>query len=47
MGTREMREKHDTIPDWVYYDPDKKPVYTKGTIHLDKQDMQSAMGHVL
>ena len=43
MGTKEMREKHDTIPDWVYYDPDKKPVYTKGTIHLDKQDMQSAM----
>ena len=43
MGTKEMREKHDTIPDWVYYDPEKRPVYTKGTIHLDKQDMQSAM----
>ncbi|MCX8023084.1 MAG: aldehyde ferredoxin oxidoreductase [Syntrophorhabdaceae bacterium] len=43
MNTKEMRKEHDTIPDWVFYDPQKRPVYTKGTIHLDPKDMELAM----
>ncbi len=43
MGTREMRTQHDTIPEWVYHDSKHQPVYTKGTIHLDKDDINGAM----
>jgi len=43
MGTKEMRTEHDAVPEWVYHDPAGKPVYTKGTIHLDKGDVQLAM----
>ena len=43
MGTKEMRTQHDIIPEWVYHDPNNKPVYTKGTIHLDRDDMKLAM----
>jgi aldehyde:ferredoxin oxidoreductase len=43
MGTKEMRTQHDTVPDWVYYHPEKRPVFTKGTIHMDRADIQLAM----
>jgi aldehyde:ferredoxin oxidoreductase len=43
MGTKEMRAQHDTIPEWIFHDPSGKPVYTKGTIHMDRGDIQSAM----
>lgn len=43
MGTKEMRTQHDTIPEWVYEDASRRPVYTKGTTHLDRDDMKLAM----
>jgi aldehyde:ferredoxin oxidoreductase len=43
MGTKEMRTRHDTIPEWVFKDPSGKAPYTKGTIHMDKEDMNMAM----
>ena len=43
MGTKEMRTRHDTIPEWVFKDPSGKALYTKGTIHMDKEDMNMAM----
>jgi aldehyde:ferredoxin oxidoreductase len=43
MKTKEMRAQHDTIPEWVFHDPSDKPVYTKGTIHMDKDDIKLAM----
>jgi aldehyde:ferredoxin oxidoreductase len=43
MGTKEMRTQHDTIPEWVYEDPSHRPVYTKGTTHLDRDDVKLAM----
>lgn len=43
MGTQEMRNQHDTIPEWVYEDPSHRPVYTKGTTHLDSDDVKLAM----
>jgi aldehyde:ferredoxin oxidoreductase len=39
-----MRTEHDTIPEWVFHDPADKPVYTRGTIHMEKGDIKSAMG---
>lgn len=43
MGTMEMSTQHDIVPEWVYYDPEKRPAYTKGTTHLDRDDVKLAM----
>jgi aldehyde:ferredoxin oxidoreductase len=43
MGTKEMRSKHDTIPDWVFVDKSNKPPFTKGTIHMDRGDIEKGM----
>lgn len=43
MGTKDMRNKHDTIPAWVFDDPKAKPAFTKGTIRMDKEDIKPAM----
>jgi aldehyde:ferredoxin oxidoreductase len=43
METKEMRTQHDTVPEWVFHDPADRPVYTKGTIHLDREDIKSAL----
>lgn len=43
MGTTEMRAQHDLIPQWAYNDPDGTPVFTKGTIRMDPQDMIKAL----
>ncbi len=43
MGTKDMRTKHDTIPHWVFADPKDKAAFTKGTIRMDKEDIQLAM----
>jgi aldehyde:ferredoxin oxidoreductase len=45
MGELNVREKHDTVPDWVFHDtqtPDR-PVYTKGTIHMDREDISKSL----
>jgi aldehyde:ferredoxin oxidoreductase len=39
-----MSTQHDTVPEWVYNDPEKRPAYTKGTTHLDRDDVKLAMG---
>jgi aldehyde:ferredoxin oxidoreductase len=43
MGTKELRAKHNTIPEWVFHDPKDRPAFTKGTIRLDKADLDLAM----
>ena len=43
METKEMRSKHDTIPDWVFVDKSNKPPFTKGTIHMDRGDIEKGM----
>jgi aldehyde:ferredoxin oxidoreductase len=43
MGTKEIRIQHDTIPEWVFKDPSGKAPFTKGTIHMDKDDIKIAM----
>jgi aldehyde:ferredoxin oxidoreductase len=43
MGTKTMRSEHDTIPEWVYVDKSGKPPFTKGTIHMDREDIEKGM----
>ncbi len=42
MGTKDMRAKHDTVPDWVFTDKSGKPPFTKGTIHMDRKRYQDS-----
>ncbi len=43
METKDMRTKHDTIPDWVFEDAKGKAPFSKGTIRMDKEDIRLAM----
>ena len=43
MGTKEMRTKHDFIPEWVFIDKSGKAPFTKGTTHMDRDDVKIAM----
>lgn len=43
MGTKEMWSRHDTIPEWVYRDKSGRPPFTKGTIHMDRNDVRTAV----
>jgi aldehyde:ferredoxin oxidoreductase len=38
-----MRTRHDTIPEWVFTDKSGKPPFTKGTTHMDRDDIRLAM----
>ena len=43
MGTKDMRSRHDTIPDWVFTDKSGKAPFTKGTTHMDRKDIEIAI----
>jgi aldehyde:ferredoxin oxidoreductase len=43
MGTKQMRKEHDAIPAWVFKDSSGKAPFTRGTIHMDKEDISKAM----
>lgn len=43
MGTQEMRTKHDTAPEWSFTDKSGKAPFTKGTTHMDRNDVKVAM----
>ena len=43
MGTKEMRTKHDTVPEWSFTDKSGKPPFTKGTTHMDRNDVKVAV----
>ena len=43
MGTKEMRTKHDLIPEWVFHDEAGKAPFTKGTTVMDRNDVKLAM----
>jgi len=43
MGTKEMRTRHDTIPEWVYKDKSGKPPFTKGTTRMKRKDVETAV----
>jgi aldehyde:ferredoxin oxidoreductase len=43
MGTKEMRAKHDTVPDWVFKVVPGKPTFTEGAISLEQKDAETAV----
>jgi len=43
MGEKDMRNKHDTTPRWIYNDPKDIPAFTKGTIRMEEKDITLAM----
>ncbi|HUL01413.1 MAG TPA: aldehyde ferredoxin oxidoreductase C-terminal domain-containing protein, partial [Nitrospirota bacterium] len=43
MGTKQMRTKHDMVPDWAFHDSSGKAPFTKGTLHMDKKDATMAV----
>ena len=43
MGTKDMRTKHDTMPEWVFTDKSGNAPFTKGTTHMDRNDVKVAM----
>jgi len=43
MGTKEMRTQHDAVPGWVFKDPSGKDPFTKGTIRMDRDDINRGM----
>jgi len=43
MGTKDMRTNHDTMPEWVFTDKSGKAPFTKGTTHMDRNDVKVAM----
>ena len=43
MGSKNLREDHDPLSDWVFdRDPDKQP-FTEGTTKLDREDWEKAL----
>jgi aldehyde:ferredoxin oxidoreductase len=42
MGTVEMRERHDTIPSWVFDAPPEAKPFAPGSSKLDRADMEVA-----
>jgi aldehyde:ferredoxin oxidoreductase len=43
MGTGQMRVRHDTVPEWVFADPEGKAAFEKGTNRMDRDDIARAM----
>lgn len=43
MNTKEMRTRHDIVPDWIFLDPSGKACFTPGTNRMDPEDMHKAL----
>ncbi|WP_282163465.1 aldehyde ferredoxin oxidoreductase N-terminal domain-containing protein [Turicimonas muris] len=42
MNELNMRKKHDFYPNWIFTDPKNRPAFTKGTIRMDKDDIEKS-----
>lgn len=43
VGSRDMRNLHDVIPEYAYNTEPDVPVFTEGTIKMEKEDWQTAL----
>jgi aldehyde:ferredoxin oxidoreductase len=43
MGTKDLRNEHDKITEWVFTKQPDIPVFTEGTDKLDREDFQLAL----
>ena len=42
MKTKTPRKDHDQYPDWIFYDKKGKAPFTKGTIRMEKADIEKS-----
>lgn len=42
LGSSNMRKDHDTVPNWIYFDPKDKKPFTKGTVRMDPDDINKS-----
>ena len=42
MKTKTQRKDHDQYPDWIFYDKKGKAPFTKGTIRMEKADIEKS-----
>ena len=42
MKTKTPRKDHDQYPDWIFYDKKGKAPFTKGTIRMEKSDIEKS-----
>ncbi|MCD8339137.1 MAG: aldehyde ferredoxin oxidoreductase [Burkholderiales bacterium] len=42
MKELNMRKKHDLYPEWIFHDAKNIPVFTKGTIRMDPDDIEKS-----
>ena len=42
-GSRDMRNEHDVIPEYAYNSEPDVPVFTEGTVKMEKEDWQLAL----
>jgi aldehyde:ferredoxin oxidoreductase len=40
MDTLDMRTAHDTVPEWVFTDPEGREPFTPGTYRMDRSDIE-------
>jgi len=43
LGTKEMRQSHDRMPEWIFADKTGKPPFTAGTTRMDREDVRRAL----
>jgi aldehyde:ferredoxin oxidoreductase len=43
MGTADMRQAHDTSPEWAFHDPKDAAPFTQGTIRMDREDIARSL----
>lgn len=43
MGTNDFRAVHDVVTEWPFTQDPDIPVFTEGTIKMDKDDFQTAL----
>lgn len=42
LKTKDMRHVHDTYPEWIFHDKKDRPAFTKGTIRMDREDIEKS-----
>ena len=42
MNELNMRKNHDLYPNWIFTDPKNRPAFTKGTLRMDRDDIEKS-----